>query len=540
LLYSDDGFTPGFTYTIEILDAKTVYFVKAGDENVSNPGIKAYNFSIHKENVNNVVMKAAPKLLSSHDISDFEAAGEVAGGETGDENDNGKTIYRATLATHDGDYQAGDIVSLGDGEVDSPENQYYKVIKVTKNATGDYLDLIAPNLDDIYSELEVYYSGDAVYFEDVEEDEQTRAIEQDLQASLKESEGYDYVCRSIANGILNSPTLLKTVSTMSHESQKQFVELDVRDLVDLCKNVKVSLVIQKTYDESYNENGVYGYISFTTGDIDIKLDEKIKLTMNLSMTNDLTAVAQGYVSNNDDLSLNINKWARITNHCNITFNAVISTSGGNTINITDEIQNLIDSQNDDKTQAIVNNLNAENLFGDDLDYVTILDEELGNKTVSIYHVLTIQFKLNFHVDIGMRVGLTLNFDSTEERKVGLCNMRELTGQSGMVSFNERLSSHTSFTAILKGQIGIRAGFKAEVNFSLFHLNDIANFGFTIDVGVYEEITGYVRFDYDSASGIRMSGGLKSETGIYVELDFVWNLCGWDGGIAIAELKFPIL
>ncbi len=540
LLYSKDGFTAGLTYSIEILDTKNIYFVKAGNENVSDSGIKTYNFTVYKENVNNVVMKADPKLLSSNDVADFETAGEVADGTTDNENDNGKTIYRLTLANGNGNYQAGDIVSLGDGEEDAPENQYYKVIDVINNDTGQYLDLITPDLNDIYSQFEVYYSGDAAHFEDVEEDEETRAIEQNIQTSLKKSKGYDYVCRSIASGIKNSPTLLKTVSTMSRRSRAQFEELDINGLVDLLKNVTVSVKIQKSYDDMGNENGIRGCLSFSTGDIGIKLDENIKLTINLSMTNDIEELAQGYVTNNRDLSLNINQWGRLTNHCNISFSAVIATSSGEKINITEEIQKLIDSQSDDKTQEIVDNMNAENLFGDDLGYVTILDEELGSKTVSIYHVLTIQFKLNFHVDIGMRVGLTLNFDSTEVRKVGLCNMKELTGQRGMVSINERLSSNTTFSATLKGQVGIRAGFKAEVNFSLIHLNAVANFGFTIDIGVYEEITGYVRFDYSSSEGMHLSGGIKSETGIYAELDFTWDLFGWDGSVAIAKLKFPIL
>ena len=540
LLYMEDGFTPGYTYSIEILDTKTVYFIKAGNEYVSDQAVNTYNFTIYRDNVNNVVMKADPKLLSTNDVSEFEEAGEVADGETGNENDNGKTIYHATLVTDGGDYQVGDIVSLGSGDVDADENQYYKVIGVVNNDSDCYLDLITPNLGDVYSELEVYYSGDAVYFENVEKSEETRAIEQNMQTSLKESEGYNYVCRSIADGVLNSPTLLKTVSTMSHESQKQFAELSAEDLVELFKNVRLSLTIQRTKDELDNENGVHGNISFTTGNIDIKLDENIKLTLNLSMENDITAVEQGFISNNADLSLNIYEWIEMTNKCSITFNAVISTTGGNTINITEEIQNLIDSQSDDKTQEVVDSLNSENFFGDDLSYVTILEQELAKQTVSIYHVLTIEFKLNFHVDIGMRVGLTLNFENTEVRMIGLSNIEAITGQSGMATVNERLSSHTSFSAILKGQVGIRAGFKAEVNFSLVHLNPVANFGFTADLGVYEEISGFVRFDYDSDTGMLVSGGLKSETGVYVELEFVWCLFGIDGGVSIAEMKFPIL
>ena len=49
LLYSQDGYTPGNTYSIEILDTMTVSFVKAGEEDVSGLGITNVitSYSIH-------------------------------------------------------------------------------------------------------------------------------------------------------------------------------------------------------------------------------------------------------------------------------------------------------------------------------------------------------------------------------------------------------------------------------------------------------------------------------------------------------------
>jgi hypothetical protein len=199
LLYSKDGFTPGFTYSIQILDTTAVSFIKAGDEDVSNLGITSYNFTVYKENINCVVMKSEPKSLSSAVVSTLEAAGQVADGETGNEDDNGKTIYRATLSNDDGDFKAGDIISFGSGASSAGETQYYKVLKVTKNDAGIVLDMIEPNLDEIYSDFELYYSGDAASY--VEDKESTEELERTLQTSLQESEGYDYLCSSIARSI---------------------------------------------------------------------------------------------------------------------------------------------------------------------------------------------------------------------------------------------------------------------------------------------------------------------------------------------------
>ncbi len=548
LLYSQDGYTPGNTYSIEILDTNTVGFIKAGEEDVSGLGITNYNFTVYKENVNNVVLKAEPKLLSSDDVSDFELAGEVADGETGNENDNGKEIYRAVLIKEDDDYKIGDILSFGSGKKDADENQYYKVIHVVKNNEGYYLDVITPNIDEIYSEFELYYSGDAAYFE--EDDESTGELEQSLKTSLMESEGYDYLCTAIARGIKESPTLKDTVATLDANNQKRFENLSISAIKDLLKNVSFDISFGKTKDDANNDNGCYGRIKFTTGDININLDKNVKLTLKLSMSEDITSTAYGWFCVKN-AKLYADKGVYLDNKFDMSFSAVIATTSG-TVNITDEIQKLVDSQSADKTQAIVDSLNKEDLFGGDLDYVEILSKQLGEKTITVYEVLSIQFTLDFKVSVGMRAGLDLNFNTTELRKVGMCNIDYSAGsleasRTKMETFSKRLKSTLHFDATLKGKVGIRAGFEAGVNFSVLHLNKVFNFGFAAEVGVYEEISGYLRFDYDykndagdSSSSMNLAGGLKSETGIYVALSFSWNVFGWDDAVTIAEMKFPIL
>jgi len=546
LLYSKDGFTPGSTYSIGITDTKTAYFMKAGEEDASDSGITSYNFTIYKENKNNVVMKAKPKLLSSADVSNLEVAGAVADGETGNAKDNGKTIYLAALMKENGDYQAGDIISLGNGEEDVKENKYYKVLKVKRDNTGIHLCLIAPNMDEIYSEYELYYSGEATGF--IEDDENTEELAQTLQNSLKESEGYDYLCKTIARSIKASPTLLNKVSTLDINSQKRFEQISIGTLTDLIKNVKFDISFGKTQDITNKDNGCYGRIGFTTGDIGIELADNISLTINLSVREDITATAYGW-QKLDGTKLYFDNGVYINNAFSLSFSAVIATDSG-TVNITEEIQKLIDSQSDDKTSSIVDSLNKENLFGEDLDYVEILSKELGEKTVDIYDTLSIQFTLDFKVSLGMRAGLNLNFSSAELRKIGMCNVDYSSGQlktAKMNYYSGRMRSEVHFTAILKGQMGIRAGFQAGVNFSVFHLNDYLNFGFSAEIGVYEEIKGYMRFEYDylnssgkSDSNMSLAGGLKSETGIYVELGFSWNVFGYEDNVIIAEMKFPIL
>lgn len=549
LLYAEGGFTPGNTYSIVILDTQAVSFIKAGDKDVTGLGINNYNFTIYKENINNVVPKTAPKPLSSDDVQKFEVVGNVAAGETDNEKDIGKTIYRALMADSDGDFKAGDFISLDVGGQDSAASQYYKIIKVTKDDSGLYLYMVTPEMNELYSDFELYYTGDAVTFE--EDKESYEELKQTLQTALKKSKGYDFLARTIAINIKSSPTLQRTVAGSDAKAQQQYQNLSVSALTDLLKNVSFDISFGTTKDITNKDNGVYGRIKFSTGDIDIDLSEGLKLTLNFSMSEDVTETAYGWLKM-EDLDLYIYNGVYLNNKFGMSFSAVIATDSGK-INITEEIQNLIDSQSDDKTQQIVDDLNKENLFGEDLDYVEILSKELGKQTVSIYEILTIQFKLDFKVSLGMRVSLDLNFSSTEERQIGMSNINFSSGslkasKTEMKYTNQRLFTELHFTATLKGKMGIRAGVEAGVNFSVAHMNSVLSFGFTAEVGVYEEISGYIRFDYDyvnspgrdPTSSTSLAGGLMSEMGIYVELSFTWDLFTWEGSVTIADIKFPIL
>jgi len=548
LLYAEGGFTPGNTYSIALLDTRTVSFVKAGDNDVTGQGITSYNFTVHKENINNVKLKVTPKDLSSSDVAEFEVMGEVVAGETDNAKDNGKTIHRLLMTDSNADFKVGDMITLGPGESNDPTSQYYKIIKVEKNNSGLYLYLVTPDMDELYSDFELYYTGDAVYFE---EDYNSEELERNLQTALRKSEGYYFLASTIATSIMSSPTLRRTVAGFDAQTQKRYENLSVSNLTDLLMNVNFDIEFGKTKDIANNDNGVYGRIKFSTDDIDIDLAEGLKLTINLTMSEDITATAYGWFKL-DGTDFYIDNGSYFYNQFDMSFSAVIATDSG-TINITEEIQNLIDSTSDDKTQLIVDNLNKENLFGEDLDYVEVLSKELGNKTISIYEVLTVQFALDFKVSLGMRVSLDMNFSSAEMRKIGMSNIDYSAGslkasKTDMKYTNQRLKTELQFSAEVKGKIGVRAGFEAGVNFSFVHLNDVLNFGFDAEVGVYEEISGYLRFEYnyantagkDPTSNMSLAGGRMNETGIYVELSFTWDLFTWEDSITTAEFKFPIL
>lgn len=542
-LYSSDGFVPGATYRLDLLSPKTMYFIKAGDQPVENQSITSYSFTIFRENSDHVVLKTEILPLPQEQVVRLSALDGVIGEEGKATGDQGKTVFRFILVEAMGQVQPGQIVNFFKEGGGPEDNHYYKVWSTGQGEDGPYLDVVEPNLEDVYSELDVYYKS-----RDISYEEKT-AIDPGLEAALLDSylnsEGYDRLCTTLQAAIEESPTLDNLLATYDDRSLEAQM-LGVGDLKDLLKNVNLGLELRLTRDSLTNDyNGAYGKVSYKVKDAKIPLHKKVTLQISMDLVEEITFTLFGSIRWEKKDDLLINKGLDVTNHFKLNFDILIATDSG-TINITDEIQKIINSLSDNKTEEVVEGLNDEGFFGDDLDYVEVLSKELGKESFDIYKVLSFQFIFSLKVGLGARCGLNLNVDATESRRVGLSNWNN---ERKIRLVNTRLYSKLSFTATLKGQVGIRAGFEIAANISLFGLNDIANVGLAVEVGVYEELTGFLRFNYEyqyrmaddrSTSNMSLAGGLKSETGIYLELSLTWKFpfCE-DGSLGLYGAKFPI-
>ncbi len=510
LLYAADGFVPGCSYRIDILSPKQIYFSKAGGEEVANKAVNSFSFTIFREGSDHVVYQTDIIPLAHENVLSLEALAGVIGEEGRASGDQGKTIFRMVLLIGVGDVQPGQIVNYYEEGGSAEQNHFYKVRSTGQGPDGPYLDLVEPNLVDVYSELDIYYKGcEGPISEKLAADPK---LEADLLASFKDSEGYTLLCSSISSAIEESPTLNNLIATLG-DDPCAIQAIGAGDLKNLLNNVNLDLDMRLTKDKlTDNYSGAYGRVTYSIKDAKLPLHEKVSLKISMNVTEELDFSIYGSINWDKKDDLLINKGFDVTNHFKMNYDIMIMTDG-NTINITDEIQKIINSLDGDKTQQVVASLNDEGFFGKDLDYLEILSKELGKGSFDIYKVLSFQFIFNLKVSMGARCGLNLNVDATESRRIGLSNWNNARE---MRLVNARISSRLSFSATLKGRVGIRAGFEISGNISLFGLNSIANVGLAVEIGVYEEMTGFLRFNYEYKywGGDKSSSSDKTLTGPY--------------------------
>ena len=185
----------------------------------------------------------------------------------------------------------------------------------------------------------------------------------------------------------------------------------------------------------------------------------------------------------------------------------------------------------------------------DLNYVPLVDQEIGRLHFSVTGIDSISIGLAFKVELAAKAQFTGTFKYTFLADVFTTNGRliyqdnkltdiQIYDENGKKDGARILRSNLNVNLSLKGGVGARTGFALDVNFSDFMLNSLLSVGIEATVGVYLELTGYLAYEYDrttnyiydrfadvdaEASSTQVSedshfeGGLKIETGIYVDV-----------------------
>ena len=141
-----DGYFEGSTYKVLLLDGNISFLDKTYSDK------RDITFSIHKEAINNVIPKEEIKKVVSDTMYIFDAhAGEII-------------MDKATYSKHS--LCVGDLVSLPIFDNGFKADKLYRIDKAADVFNGIKLNVTVPELEDVYSELEIYDKFEAKYVED--------------------------------------------------------------------------------------------------------------------------------------------------------------------------------------------------------------------------------------------------------------------------------------------------------------------------------------------------------------------------------------
>ncbi len=200
-----------------------------------------------------------------------------------------------------------------------------------------------------------------------------------------------------------------------------------------------------------------------------------------------------------------------------------------TIDISDELGNLMESQDESEITAGVQNLFEAygEMLKNETDYVTLVEKNLFEKKghVDKLCIIAYEFKIDFvvNVNLNLALGCNLEYMSGTRYNFWFAIKAKTAGNSTMDLIDETFS----FQFYVMGHLGIRVGLKFGFAVGLFCI-DLASIGIEAEVGAYVELFGYFFYQYDSVreqgnsqaeTTSVMCGALYLEFGIYLEIKF---------------------
>lgn len=207
----------GMTYSIKSLSSllKFINIDENDTENADEVSITTYKEE--KE----VIEKKSSVHITSSEVASFEE-NVYTYMDVGLEKEVNRIMIRTTKKI-----RVGSIVTIGDNLKEKDSDYICKVIDFRKEKkqyiVGDeikkdeflILDVVTPNVDDVYLELDIYGERQATLEGIIDIDKQT------IIDNVLDNEGIVLLKNSIKNALNNSPTVLSYASKLSTDAEKK-------------------------------------------------------------------------------------------------------------------------------------------------------------------------------------------------------------------------------------------------------------------------------------------------------------------------------
>ncbi len=380
------------------------------------------------------------------------------------------------------------------------------------------LDVITPNVDDIYAELDVYGNKEAVLDGMIELSAET------VIQNLEENEGLERIKSSVVKSLNRSKSITEYASRIKDTNEK---EIFMRKLAGFSfKRPKVKVDISGT---------TLAFEIELSGELQIK---NFKIAVSLVIKNK-TEVNYNYtICKSRKITLNPLLWfyanvqVNLSNDFSISLEAKIefvdSDDTLNRIDISDEIKDIIDL-NKDAYNKFTEAITDSPLFeeeGSELEYVDIFNIQLGAIPL-LLPIVSVQIEFNVVGSLGARAGLYIEFNHHYVESTTLTNgTGEFDSRNKPVMYDSfkftrvTTENEIDIAITLKGQVGFRCGLEARLSLSVLQLNSVAAVYVSFRFGPYIEISGLVsfRYSYDAVrkiSATQIYGGIYLEVGLFV-------------------------
>ena len=532
----------GMSYSAKTLSSLLKFVAVDGNDTENADEV---TITTHKEE-KNVLEKKPSVHLTSSELAKWEENVYVYM-DAGLEKDVNRIVVRT-----DKEIKAGSIVTVGEKSTAQDTDYICKVISVKKErmqyVVGSdikedvfyVLDVVTPNVDDVYNDIDIYGEKQAQLEGVINLSAET------IAENVEKNEGIVTLKKAIRNAVAQSPTITDYTNTLSKaektavvaaiagfEFQKPKVRIDIKGTVlafeiELggeiqVKNFKVGVSVtiknrtQVDYRYTICKSGLVTLNPLLWFYTDIKVDLANDFSISLAATAE-------FADAKDDIH--------------------------GIVDITDEVEYVMDIAKDGQNK-FAEAITGSPLWDDDeLEYVDIFSIPLGQIPLPV-PVVSLMLEFNVVGSLGARAGLYVEFAHHYVETTNLTNGISADGNNGKpVMYNEfkflrnTTANEIDLSIALKGQVGFRCGLEAKLSLSVVKLNNVAAVYVSFRFGPYIELSGLVnfRYSYDAVNKVsetHLYGGMYLEVGLFVNAKIGAKFLVYDLNTDIFDKKIPL-
>ena len=456
------------------------------------------------------------------------------------------------VARKEKELKVGSIVTVGEKATAQDTDYICKVISARKErmqyVVGSdikedefyVLDVVTPNVDDVYIDIDIYGEKQA-QLEGV-----IKISAETIAENVEKNEGIVMLKSAVRNAIAQSPTVTNYTNALS-EAEKAAVVAAIAGFEFQKPKVKIDIT-----------GTVLAFGIELGGEIRVK-NFKVGVSVTIKNRTQVdyryTICKSGLVTLNPLLWFYTDIQVDLANDFSISLAATVEFADAKDdihgiIDITDEVEYVMDIAKDGQNK-FAEAITGSPLWDDsELEYVDLFSIPLGQIPLPV-PVVSLMMEFNVVGSLGARAGLYVEFSHHYVETTTLTNGESADGNNGKpVMYKEfRFLRNTSANEIelsvtLKGQVGFRCGLEAKLSLSVLKLNNVASVYVSFRFGPYIELSGLVnfRYSYDAVNKIsetHLYGGMYLEVGLFVNAKIGAKFLVYDVNTDLFDKKIPL-
>lgn len=545
-----EGWTAGGAYVLSLID-NNVRFSGINSDILPDEQIKTITLFIYREETNNVKLKDGIITIPSGRITEDEDSEYIR---------ISKDEFE-TLGIENG------TVIFSDNAQDSEKSRYMNVISY--ELVGDEYKILveSSDVDDIYDELDIYFSEKYVDNEVLAESVDT----EELVAKLYDGEGTQQLTYMLAAALYDSKTVRELgdgnapFELMSNTymdgvdwNDKQ-IKLNIKELLE---GLTISAKVGTAKNSNFSFiNGFPNEQDWTALNItfsyEVTLKNKVKLDAEVAISEYFIIGVGGSVNSKRDFNA---KFLPLS-QTDVSFKILVSSAdeeedgNGNNNNseenkrdVSVEIEAILNGEDKDSSNIIKD---VQEMLDSKGGAIRLCEVNLFSATFMPIFPLSVKMELNFVVNVSFAAGISMEASVLQAKGIGIRGNIKNPSSINVYRFIMAGDDRYIFDMYAYGYLGVEAGIEGKVSVSLLGLNDLGSVGAALEIGAYADLYGYLHYH---SQDMRMNkyyaspkenysdlqGGIYFEMGIYIKISVFAEskLLGKKAELA-KQFKFPL-